>query len=307
VSANTLSSGNSGAVALTLSQLFSTSNQTADAGLSPTLGVAAWNDETPDGKTSSSSAHAKGVLAVEPSSDSGFYLLHSVPLFPALNGSSYAPMPSSGAVYGQSLMCVSLSASGVDDAAKILLLDRVLLYTTKSAPSGGSASLSNFASLIGGTYDKTATAGSVVLQGTSGTPFTLFGKTGSWGLDIYASLIATTFSGPVVAETWIRGYEDGAFCPPTYPYATTDAADVTFAGHSWKETQDHSKWGVVTQGTTVVCIADLNRMTSQMKRGGGALCISNNALHTEFMKAIVDYKDSCSSTAAVAPKQNLRH
>lgn len=47
----------------------------------------------------------------------------------------------------------------------------------------------------------------------------------------------------------------------------------------WESTRDHSKWSVSLDAETpIVCFADLNHMASQVRRGGGALCIRNPML-----------------------------
>lgn len=63
-----------------------------------------YNDEKPDGPTSSSKGHTKGVLLFDTSS--GYWLVHSVPKFPPPNAYDY---PDSGRTYGQSFLCVSFS------------------------------------------------------------------------------------------------------------------------------------------------------------------------------------------------------
>jgi len=47
--------------------------------------VVAWNDEHPDGKTTFSGAHSKGLIAYDADNDSGFLLTHSVPKWPSIN------------------------------------------------------------------------------------------------------------------------------------------------------------------------------------------------------------------------------
>lgn len=51
----------------------------------------AWNDEHPDGKTSSSKAHSKGVLAYNDVSEIGFFVDHSIPEYPSFNGFTIDP------------------------------------------------------------------------------------------------------------------------------------------------------------------------------------------------------------------------
>lgn len=43
----------------------------------------AWNDEKPDNKTSSTSAHAKGIIAYSLAAGKGILFIHSIPKYPA--------------------------------------------------------------------------------------------------------------------------------------------------------------------------------------------------------------------------------
>lgn len=46
------------------------------------LETLAWNDEHPNGKSSSYKAHSKGVLAFNSDSQQGFFFDHSIPKYP---------------------------------------------------------------------------------------------------------------------------------------------------------------------------------------------------------------------------------
>lgn len=46
----------------------------------------AWNDEKPDGTTSSTKAHSKGVAAYYKKTSKGFFIVHSIPQYPAFTG-----------------------------------------------------------------------------------------------------------------------------------------------------------------------------------------------------------------------------
>lgn len=46
----------------------------------------AWNDEQPNGNTSSTKAHSKGVIAYYQKTSKGFLIVHSIPKFPAFTG-----------------------------------------------------------------------------------------------------------------------------------------------------------------------------------------------------------------------------
>jgi len=47
--------------------------------------MVAWNDETPEGSSSQSKAHSKGILVLDEKSDSGLYILHSIPKYPSID------------------------------------------------------------------------------------------------------------------------------------------------------------------------------------------------------------------------------
>ena len=112
-STHDVSSKTSGALAHTLGQIY---------GKKSGVAFAMYNDETPDGKKSGSPrAHAKGVLAFN--SAGGFWLVHSVPGFPAeASSKSYDGCCSNGLTYGQSFMCLSLSNAELNSVVKQYLI-----------------------------------------------------------------------------------------------------------------------------------------------------------------------------------------
>ncbi len=68
----------------------------------------AWNDQLPNGSTSSVKAHAKAIGAYDPKAESGFYIVHSVPEYPAFNGNLInKTINISQQRYGQHFMCIS--------------------------------------------------------------------------------------------------------------------------------------------------------------------------------------------------------
>ena len=46
---------------------------------------------------------------------------------------------------------------------------------------------------------------------------------------------------------------------------------------TWSETQDHSKWTYAT-ANNYTCFGDMNRMSSQWKRGGAFYCLKSPLL-----------------------------
>lgn len=58
----------------------------------------------------------------------------------------------------------------------------------------------------------------------------------------------------------------------------------------WRESDDHSKWAVA--GREYACFGDMNRMTSQWKRGGSFYCLSHPSL-VQALTAVILETDSC--------------
>ena len=93
----------------TLAPIYNLYNQTS------TIGYGFYNDKLPDGYYSYDYGHTKGAFGLD--SNEGFWLLHNVPKFPNFvkNGYSY---PHSGTVYGQSMLCITLSLEQFDTLGK---------------------------------------------------------------------------------------------------------------------------------------------------------------------------------------------
>ena len=87
--------------------------------------------------------------------------------------------------------------------------------------------------------------------------------------------------------------DPGPSCPPDYDYETLDVQYLNFTTKSWKETLDHSKWGISISGDdSVVCFGDINRMTTQYSRGGGATCFKEPGLWKQMSTAVTMH-NSC--------------
>jgi len=101
-------------------------------------------------------------------------------------------------------------------------------------------------------------------------------------IDIY-KYITSQFGGSCNAETWIRGkhYEK-----------TNDINDLTEinkkdAIYHYTETHDHSKIALsIDPSNPWIFVGDLNRMTSQLTRGGGGFVIIDDKLWSNLNKFI---------------------
>ena len=78
-----------------------------------------YNDEHPDGNTSFTAGHTKGVVAL--GDRRGFWLVHSVPKFPPEAG-KYG-YPRTGHMYGQTFLCITLETAANADALGVQVGD----------------------------------------------------------------------------------------------------------------------------------------------------------------------------------------
>jgi deoxyribonuclease II len=92
---------------------------------------------------------------------------------------------------------------------------------------------------------------------------------------------------PLIAETWGRPIEK-AWCGNGHQ--VLNVVNVNMAGIAWTEQDDHSKW--VLGKANYACFGDMNRMSSQWKRGGAFYCFSDPTLVAALQSVIVSH-DSC--------------
>lgn len=280
---------NQGAIMATIHQLYGS--------LGSSFAYAMYNDETPDGHTTSSRAHSKGVMLFD--GTKGFWLIHSFPKWPSGVGvGNYEGLSST--TYGQSFMCVTFGLQELEAIAEIQQIQYPLIYSS-GVSADLASSLPNFSAWIGG-YKSTTETETSVLTSFGGRAFTHFGKSKEAYDDLYADLVAPGLKSDLRAETWVRGQNMPAFCKPDYTYEVVNITRVTMSdGRTWKETQDHAKWVISDSGTETVCVGDTNRMYSQEKRGGGTLCYQNSDLWSAF-DGVVTSTHPCGEEPAPSPE-----
>ena len=94
-------------------------------------------------------------------------------------------------------------------------------------------------------------------------------------IDIYSEYLAHEFPYKWYVETWIRGHHIEKTCDKII-----DIKDIQFEDIKYTEKQDHSKWAV--SDNEFYWVGDLNRMTSQYKRGGGGFIIKDIFIAESF-------------------------
>jgi deoxyribonuclease-2 len=229
--------------------------------------------------------HTKGFFAFAPTADNGFWLTHSIPLFPVGPNESdnYLGLGSNAGIYAQHLLCLSVTTPVINDLAQHFLLNRPQLYTTHLTTE----KYDYIRQLIDGKYSTLNICDTSVLLTSGGHPFKLYAKTAQWNNDLYAGCVTPTEKDTLWVESWIRGSAEGPTCPVS-DYDTLDIKTLEFVVgdriYSWQETHDHSKWAI-TANRDVICMGDINRMTTQYSRGGGTACFSDKILHSILKKA----------------------
>lgn len=90
-------------------------------------------------------------------------------------------------------------------------------------------------------------------------------------------------SGKITAETWGRPLQS-AWC--TQGQTVNNVKQIALTDEiKWTESQDHSKWMISEDKYS--CFGDMNRMTSQWKRGGAFYCLEDSTLNEALRKIIV--------------------
>lgn len=217
-----------------------------DAGLA----YVAYNDQPPDGAQilgppapeGDKGAHAKGVLVTD--GKVGFWLVHSTPKLPDVRLAQYAYTGSPK--FGQTYLCLSLSAEGVEQAATQMSTAHAIVYGMQmpglvrgvATPGSLAADVPSLAALANG-YRGLANSSraAVKTRGVGGSPAlaaTSFVKSPLYIENVYEdevmpSLATTHKVQAMVWETWRRNPSIlDSFCPPEHTMPSINAINMEF-------------------------------------------------------------------------------
>ncbi|XP_022085065.1 plancitoxin-1-like [Acanthaster planci] len=249
-----------------------------------------YNDQPPPGKEIQSGlyGHTKGVLAFD--DDTGFWLVHSVPKFPLPSSKSYN-WPDNARRNGQTLLCVTYNYNQFEKIGQQLKYNYPWVYDNTIPPDlvGQTPSIVDLVNNIHVTSPPWNCR--LNLQSKNGQTFVSFNKAGKWGKDLYAGWIALDFNSGLYVETWQNGGRNlNSSCIGGLNVYNVKQVNLS-GGSNFKGTKDHSKWAVATKsGLIWTCFGGINRQTSQMYRGGGAVCFENSNVHQTFYNAVAEYE-----------------
>lgn len=255
-----------------------------------------YNDEHPDGNTSFTMGHTKGVLAFTESS--GFWLIHSVPKYPPPIEMHY-DYPHTGQMYGQTFLCISLTTKTVADEIGLqMMVNHPFIYSA-FVPTWVDKKYQQLTMAAMGKHLRKPPYMKIsAFKSMKGLTFTSFAKSAKFGQDLYADLVAPSLKTDLIVESWPNGPgKMTSRCTGHYKVMNINSIDfhmkpddVSFASH-----KDHAKWAIsLTKPIKAmyVCIGDINRMETQKKRGGGTVCFHDKFAWKAFF-TITNSVEAC--------------
>jgi deoxyribonuclease-2 len=271
-----------GALGATLSQLWLTSTE-----------YLLWNDSPPGAAGYNYTVgHSKGVWAWNLATGDAIIVQHSVPQFP--QGPSavekYVGLGSNAWMYGQHAACFHTTVSELARLAPLAELAVPGIYDSRV--SGGTPA--PLAALADGAFSTDAQCESISFETVGGVNITYFAKSTQWNNELYSECLAPTLQTSLLVESWIRGSAEGPACGGALH--VNDVQSLAYpGGMSFTEYDDHSKWAISAgagAGPDIFCASDINRMTTQFARGGGAYCWEDASL-VGALAGSISGADSC--------------
>jgi len=221
-----------------------------------------YNDETPT-KIFSSGGHAKGILAWNNEEIS--WLIHSVPKFPTtFDGINLPEIEKAELEYGQSFIHLKMDIKLLDAVLRQIYLIRSHIYIENINEQYKNK---NFAKKK--PYE--------ILDLSKNIHHVA--KSPHYEKDFYTDIIIPKFGGNCYTETWVRGHhcEESESCKMIAKIQWENGIEYNYK-------QDHGKFCLSEKGW--VMIGDLNRMTSQFKRGGGGVIIEDKNICKLFKRIV---------------------
>jgi hypothetical protein len=238
-----------------------------------------FNDEKPGEDAKSSGAHAKGVLAYDPKTKTGVYIMHSLPGYPKISDAGVIDpkVDEDNDKFAQHVFCLSLNEASYQAVANNLAVENPNIY---------------FGTGIYEKFPKRTVEESKVtkIQGGAGEKIVMFTKAPRFAGLLFEDIIIPAIDAPLAVESWGRPYQKpSCFLKKN----SVNINQLQFATKdTWSHGNDHSKWAVTSAKLKVACFCDMNRMESQAKRGGSCFCIEDANVHQALSSLIVD-TDKC--------------
>eukprot|EP00483_Globobulimina_turgida_P006893 UN06906 len=198
---NRMLSDRNTALAYTLTQIWKNSKS---------YNFIAYNDEPPMGKSYSNYGHTKGILAYDFKHSNGYFLSHSWPKFPNLNGSTYN-LNAASTKFGQTFLCISYeSYTTMNSIAYQIRYNKPYVYRSLNLFT----ETNNFTEILSKQWIHGSIPSTVGFNTANhGQYFTLFAKSAKWKNDLY-QYVSDHYQQSFIWETWRRHGEEPTFCSP---------------------------------------------------------------------------------------------
>uniref|UniRef100_A0A224YVG7 Deoxyribonuclease ii n=1 Tax=Rhipicephalus zambeziensis TaxID=60191 RepID=A0A224YVG7_9ACAR len=263
----------------------------------------AYNDQPPKGFNGTRGGHSKGILMAS-KKDSGrvVWLQHSVPQFVGNVTESYI-YPHSGRENGQLFFCLSFRMNALETIATHLHVQAVHVYQNMS--KNWTADYPKFSDLLNKKYDQDRKTVRIDHLKTTGKRRVLaIAKSPRLFRDIYEEEMKTQMKDSIVVQSWRNGVGGAqeSYCKSGYSVTNVEQLRISTQGGqvSFSSREDHSKW-YITKRREMFCFSTLNRMRSQMKRGGEITCLLDSRLVVNLFSDSIARTTGCSGTRVKKP------
>lgn len=195
--------------------------------------------------------HCKGIVAWDDTRIS--WLCHSLPLFPSeFNGTQISKIAHAELMYAQSFQYIEIDFSKelIFNVLQQLHIMDACVYLEKYTSDEY-----NFKKMA---FNGINTFSTIKLSDN----VSHIAKSPFYEVDFYSDILAKEYKFNWSVESWLRGHLIETVCENV-----TDVKEIKFEDITYKEHQDHSKFAV--SDDAYYFVGDLNRMTTQFRRGGG--------------------------------------
>jgi deoxyribonuclease-2 len=264
-----------GALVNTLNQIYTTT--------SPHVGWCFYNDEDPIKKTvNSERGHAKGVLAFDLATNTAFWLILSIPLFPLQGAYGY---PDTGLDMAQTLLCITLKDATVAQsiANQMFLAHHPNVFLASKIPQGLDPKDPR-ALILSNQVDTSMIPYTHVLPFTSkaGKQFTCIAKNRHYQHSFYNDLVGPTLHANLIVETWEHDPTPPPEGTPNHQVVAMKSVNLSPLQQNvlWSEESDHAKLAISAPNEAVhwICVGDLNFTKPQDFRSGGTVAFQCHPL-----------------------------
>ena len=193
-----------------------------------------WFKSRPNKLKAETLAHAQGVLAYE--GNTGYFIVHSFPLYPAFlsSGLVNTTINYSQMVYGQNMMCVSVTDTQLFNIAGIMSIIQPIVYHKVLLVQN-----SNITLVVNDVILNKLNTGSYSFN-SNGITWNYLSKSSYSNSDFWDTTVAYYYQQGLSVQSWGRPYMP-SLCPPTDKYSTLNVANLKIGAASWTGTNDHSK------------------------------------------------------------------